>query len=56
MKYSLIITIAILLGATTIYADYHYASLDGSNEYPYTSWATAANIIQDAVDVAEPLD
>jgi hypothetical protein len=37
-------------------ADYHYASHTGSNEYPYTSWATAADSIQKAIDAASPHD
>ena len=37
-------------------ADYHYASHEGSNEYPYTSWETAADSIQNAVDASSPHD
>ncbi|MBD3233922.1 MAG: DUF1565 domain-containing protein [candidate division Zixibacteria bacterium] len=37
-------------------ADYHYASHEGSSEYPYTSWETAADSIQKAIDAAEPGD
>jgi hypothetical protein len=37
-------------------ADYHYASHEGSNEYPYTSWATAADSIQKALNAASAGD
>ena len=37
-------------------ADYHYASHDGSNEYPYTSWETAADSMQKAIDASSPHD
>ena len=37
-------------------ADYHYASHTGTSEYPYTSWETAADSIQKAVDAASPHD
>ena len=40
----------------TAFADYHYADHDGSNEYPYTSWETAADSIQKAIDAAESGD
>jgi hypothetical protein len=44
--------IYIMALATVARADYHYASHTGSNEYPYSSWATAADSIQKAIDVA----
>ena len=37
-------------------ADYHYASHQGSDQYPYTSWETAADSIQKAVDATDPHD
>jgi hypothetical protein len=37
-------------------ADYHYASHTGSNTYPYTTWETAADSIQAALNTADPGD
>jgi len=37
-------------------ADYHYVSHSGSDEYPYTTWETAADSIQPAVDATSPHD
>ena len=37
-------------------ADYHYASHEGSNEYPYTSWETATDSIKYAIAAADPGD
>ena len=37
-------------------ADYHYVSPNGSDQYPYTSWNTAAHIIDSAIYAASPHD
>jgi hypothetical protein len=37
-------------------ADYHYASHAGSDTYPYTSWETAADSIQEAINATSPHD
>jgi len=44
--------ILIFLISQKILADTHYVSPSGGNSYPYTSWANAANNIQDAVDAS----
>jgi len=50
-----IILLSILYNADA-FADYHYASHTGSDEYPYTSWETAADSIQKAIDAASAGD
>lgn len=30
----------------------HYVSMSGADAYPYTNWATAARVLQDAIDAA----
>ena len=39
-----------------VFANTHYVSPTGSNTAPYTSWGTAANRIQAAIDEASPGD
>ncbi len=46
------IIIALFLMFGEAFGDYHYASHTGSDEYPYTSWETAADSIGDAVAAA----
>jgi len=53
---NLIITAILIALASLAYADYHYASHEGSNEYPYSSWETATDSIQLAVEAANPYD
>ncbi|MCP4632571.1 MAG: T9SS type A sorting domain-containing protein [candidate division Zixibacteria bacterium] len=48
--------IILLILSSVATADYHYASHEGSNEYPYTSWETAADSIQNAIDASVPGD
>jgi hypothetical protein len=48
--------ILILALATTAHADYHYASHSGSDEYPYTTWETATDSVNAAVEAADPGD
>jgi len=55
MKKAIIITL-ISISAQTSLADYHYASHEGSNTYPYTSWATATDSIKYAIAAADPGD
>jgi hypothetical protein len=51
MRRFAIIIVLFLLPTRTL-AETHYASNYGSDEYPYTSWATAATIIQNAINAS----
>jgi hypothetical protein len=48
--------IVLIIAPLPAYADYHYASHEGTSEYPYTSWATAADSIQLAIEAASAYD
>ena len=50
------ISLLIFLACSKILADTHYVSQTGSNSPPYTNWATAAHIFQNAVNAAESND
>ncbi|MCP4632102.1 MAG: hypothetical protein GY855_04185 [candidate division Zixibacteria bacterium] len=56
MKTTIKTLIILLIFSQIAIADYHYASHEGSNEYPYTSWETAADSIQKAITASEPSD
>jgi parallel beta-helix repeat protein len=55
MRRFAIIIVLFLLPTRTL-AETHYASNYGSDEYPYTSWATAATIIQNAINASNTGD
>ena len=57
-RFLLILIIVVLFGALGFYSsgDTHYVSQDGSNNYPYTNWVTAAHDIQNAVNAASDGD
>jgi len=46
----------IFIASQKIFADTHYVSTTGGNTPPYTSWASAARNIQDAIDAAATND
>jgi len=50
------ILLLIFLACSVIFADTHYVSQTGGNSPPYTNWATAAHIFQNAVNAAESND
>jgi hypothetical protein len=50
-----LIALFIMMPALSL-ADYHYVSHSGSDEYPYTSWETATDSIQLAIDATSPHD
>jgi hypothetical protein len=50
------ITLFMMLSMPPARADYHYVSHAGSDTYPYTSWETAADSIQPAINAASPGD
>jgi len=56
MRILAFISAVMLLCVGAVFADYHYASHEGSDEYPYTSWETAADSIQKAIDASSPGD
>jgi hypothetical protein len=56
MTVTYIIALSLLIFFSPARADYHYVSHEGSDEYPYTSWETAADSIKFAIEAADPGD
>jgi hypothetical protein len=54
MAYLSIAILAFCLNSA--FADYHYVSPNGSDQYPYSSWGTAAHIIDSAIYAASAFD
>jgi hypothetical protein len=52
----IIIAISLFMMTNLSHADCHYVSHTGSDEYPYTSWETAADSVQPALNAAEAGD
>lgn len=52
----LVILFVVLSTWSTTSADTHYVSETGSNSFPYTSWATAADTVARAVEAASEWD
>jgi parallel beta-helix repeat protein len=55
-KLILAFVLTVILKCGIASADTHYVSPYGSDTYPYTSWATAADSIMKAMNAAEPGD
>jgi hypothetical protein len=55
-RITFIIITSLFIMLNLSHADYHYVSHTGSDEYPYSSWETAADSIRKAVDASDRWD
>jgi hypothetical protein len=51
-----LLSLSFLCACSVTFAATRYVALDGGNTPPYTDWASAAHVIQDAVDAADDGD